>query len=200
MEAPHESFPNPPTLRAQTRLSPATRLVQRLPLHALTVLGGLTSAWLLAHALPDDAPAAADLLRYVPIVLGLSANVGVQSSTIVVRGLATGEIGRDRTARAARGEIAVGALTGIACGAAAALAAYALEGADAAALALALSLAAALAVALTWSACLGTGVPVLFARLGLDPAVAAGPVLIMLGDVSAAGLFVLAGELVRGAV
>jgi Mg/Co/Ni transporter MgtE len=38
-------------------------------------------------------------------------------------------------------------------------------------------------------------VPLLFARAGLDPAVAAGPVLIMLGDVSSAGLFVVAGRL-----
>lgn len=180
-----------PSSELQTRLPIARRLLQRLPLHGITVLGGLCSAWILGHALPSDRPSigSADLLRYVPILIGLGANVGVQSSTILVRAFATGEIEPGRLPRVVGAELAVGAWTGLICGAATAAVAFASEGRDAAARTLATSVGLALCIGLCWAALVGCLVPIACRRLRVDPAIAAGPFLIMLSDVGCAALF-----------
>ena len=48
----------------------------------------------------------------------------------------------------------------------------------------------AISVAVTWAAFLGCAVPSICQRLGIDPAIAAGPFLITLSDVSGAAIFV----------
>jgi magnesium transporter len=180
----------------QTRLAVHRRLLQRLPLHALTVLGGLVSAWALRHApgLEAGQSSAADLLRYVPILVGLGANVGVQSSTILVRAFATNEVEARRMPRVIAAEVLVGALTGSLCGAACYFIAGNVEGATPEAWRLALSVALALQAGLTWAALVGCLVPLACRRIGIDPAVAAGPVLILLSDVGAGALLVLAAH------
>lgn len=172
-----------------------------MPLHALTVLGGFASAWVLRHApgLEADRSAGADLLRYVPILVGLGANVGVQSSTILVRAFATGEIERERMPRVVASEIAVGALTGLVCGIACASFVGIAEGGTPEAWRLACAVGAALLLALTWAACVGCAVPLSFRKLGVDPAIAAGPALIVLSDVGAATLLVLAARSILAA-
>jgi magnesium transporter len=180
----------------QSRLPIARRLAQRMPLHALTVAGGFASAWVLRHApgLEPGHSAGADLLRYVPILVGLGANVGVQSSTILVRAFATGEIESERMPRVVASEIAVGVLTGTICGLACALFVGFAEGSSEHAWRLALAVGLALQLALAWAACVGCAVPLSFRRLGVDPAIAAGPALIVLSDVGAAALLVLAAR------
>jgi magnesium transporter len=182
----------------QSRLPILRRLAQRMPLHALTVIGGFVSAWVLRHApgLEPGQSEGADLLRYVPILVGLGANVGVQSSTILVRAFATGEIERERMPRVVASEIAVGALTGLLCGALCWFVVDYAEGGTAAASRLAPAVSLALVAGLTWAACVGCAVPLLFRRFGVDPAVAAGPALIVLSDVGAAALLVLAAQAV----
>ena len=78
----------------QTRLPVLMRVRHRLPLQALTVLGGLVTAYLLGRALPESegGGGTSDVLRYLPIIIGLAGNVGIQSSTILVRAFATGEM------------------------------------------------------------------------------------------------------------
>ena len=48
----------------------------------------------------------------------------------------------------------------------------------------------AIVVAVTWAAALGGSVPILCRRIGIDPAIVAGPFLITLSDISGAAIFV----------
>ena len=48
----------------------------------------------------------------------------------------------------------------------------------------------AITVAVTWAAFLGCAVPMSCRRLGIDPAIVAGPFLITLSDISGAAIFV----------
>ena len=48
----------------------------------------------------------------------------------------------------------------------------------------------AIAVAVTWAALLGCVVPILCQRMGIDPAIVAGPFLITLSDISGAAIFI----------
>jgi len=171
-----------------TRQSIPRRVWTRLPLQGVTVLGGLLTAWILDRALGEHLEGDADLLRFIPIVIGLAGNVGIQSSTILVRGFATGEVERDRELAVLRGEVMVGLFIGLICGAATTLISTTVE-ADTMAPAFAVAVGAAIAVAVTWAAMLGCVVPLVCRRVGIDPAVVAGPFLITVSDISGTVLY-----------
>ena len=180
----------------QTRLPILVRVRQRMPLMGLTVLAGLLSAKILGWALGSaSAEASGDsatvqaILRYIPLIVGLAGNVGIQSSTIFVRGFATGEVDRDREWAVFRTEWCVGAVIGLLCGTATWLTASYLEAATSPGLGVAVGVAVVAAIA--WAAFLGGLVPIACRRLGIDPAIVAGPFLIALSDLSGSAIYIL---------
>jgi len=179
----------------QTRLPVLKRVRQRMPLMGLTVLGGLASAKILALALGEGAEASVGegtsqaILRYLPLIVGLAGNVGIQSSTIFVRGFATSEIDAEREWTVFRAEWITGSLIGLLCGAATWAVAGAIESAGPEGLGMAVGVAVVAAVA--WAALLGGLVPIACRRLGIDPAIVAGPFLIALSDVSGSAIYIL---------
>ena len=183
-----------------TRLPVLKRVRNRLPLQALTVLGGIGTAWILELALPgnDESADVLDILRYLPLIIGLAGNVGVQSSTILVRAFATGEVSQDREMTVLGSEVLTGVLIGLICGAAT-MAACALGSSGPEGLHLGISVGIAIAIAVSWAAFLGCTVPMVCQRLGIDPAIVAGPFLITLSDISGAAIFVgVAGMMTFG--
>ena len=186
----------------QTRLPVLTRVRVRIPLQALTVLGGLVTAWILDKwlASPESAgggSSASDVLRYLPIIIGLAGNVGIQSSTILVRAFATGELSQEREVSVLGSEVLTGLLIGLICGATTMLVASLLENGDDA-LRFGYAVGAAITVAVTWAAFLGCVVPISCQRFGIDPAVVAGPFLITLSDISGAAILVGVSYLALG--
>ncbi|MFT5057246.1 MAG: magnesium transporter [Planctomycetota bacterium] len=180
----------------QTRLPVLTRVRQRMPLMGLTVLGGLISAKILAlftgssSTEPDGSMATTDILRYLPLIIGLAGNVGIQSSTILIRGYATGEVEKQRQWRAIGGEISVGLMIGLLCGITVLFTTSWVEtGMALSPFGLAVGTATALAVA--WASLLGCLVPVGCARLKLDPAIVAGPFLISFSDVTGSLIYIV---------
>ncbi len=175
-----------------TRLPILTRVRHRLPLQAITVLGGLATAWILDQALKEGSEelSGADVLRYLPIIIGLAGNVGIQSSTILVRAFATGEVEPDREASVLGSEVVVGLIIGVLCGGVTALVAMGLESSIETRALFGCAVGAAILISVTWAAFLGCLVPMSCRRLGIDPAVAAGPFLITLSDISGAAIFV----------
>jgi len=175
--------------RQQTRLPVLLRVRQRMPLMALTVLAGLGSAKLLGALGSDDGGGDGAVLRFLPLIIGLAGNVGIQSSTILVRGFATGEIERERERSVLAAEWLVGVIIGILCGVATWLVAGRIESTGPEGLGLAVGVA--VAVAVTWAAFLGAAIPLACRRLGLDPAIVAGPFLIALSDLSGAAIYIV---------
>ena len=172
----------------QTRMPVLRRVRYRIPLQALTVVGGLATAWVLQIGLGEGG-GATDILRYLPIIIGLAGNVGIQSSTILVRAFATGEIGRERELAVLLSELSVGLIIGVICGLLTFVVASQIEptgGVD-----LAGAVGIAIVVAVTWASLLGATVPMACERLGIDPAVVAGPFLITLSDLSGTAIFVV---------
>ena len=178
----------------QTRLPIFVRVRQRMPLMALTVLAGLASAKILAYALgsssgesPNEDVAEA-ILRYLPLIVGLAGNVGIQSSTIFVRGFATGEIEPDREGAVFLNEWTVGTIIGFLCGTATWLVAGFIESGTPG---LGVAVGTAVFAAVTWAAMLGGVVPIVCRRMGIDPALVAGPFLIAMSDVSGSAIYIL---------
>ncbi len=183
----------------QTRLPILTRVRQRIPLMAVTVVGGLATAWILRTALggADDTGTNVAVLHFLPIVMGLAGNVGVQASTILVRAFATGEVEEDRELSVLFNEVVVGSTIGLLCGGMTALVAGLMESeGDGARFGAAVG--CAIFIAVTWASLLGCVVPMGCRRLGIDPAIVAGPFLITLSDISGSAIFILAARLVIG--
>jgi magnesium transporter len=183
---------------AQTYLPVLTRVRRRLPMQALTVLGGLLTANILRIAMPgaDGTSVSADLLRYIPIIIGLAGNVGIQSSTILVRAFATGEVTPEREGSVLASEVATGLLIGLLCGFATTVVAAMIESGVADPLAFGIAVGASVAIAVTWASVLGTTIPMGCRRLNIDPALVAGPFLITLSDISGTAIFMLSAHLI----
>lgn len=111
------------------------------------------------------------LAAFIPVIMGMGGNIGTQSSTIVVRGLATGRISVGEIWSVVAKELMVGfilgAVYGILIGAVAQYR-YSTH-------LLALSVGSAVICSMAVAALVGSLVPMAFARVHIDPAVATGP-------------------------
>ena len=142
----------------------------RLPWLFASCIGGLIAFVVIDH-FEDSLAKLAYLAAFIPIITGMGGNIGIQSSTIVVRGLATGRI-QTREFWAILGkELCVGLLLGMVYGTLIALVAqfqYSLFD-------LAFSIGLSVVCSMSLAALVGSLVPLFFARINIDPAVATGP-------------------------
>ena len=179
------------------------RALLRIPWLFLPVISGFILAWM--H--PDDRPLA-DILSshsdlrlllaaFIPLVMGIAGGVGTQSATMVVRGMAVGDIELGRTTqRLFRQEIVIGMVIAIAIGAVVGVVLAVVIGTDQDAnwfhfpLAVAAGIGAGIILA---SAC-GTALPIFCEKIGLDPALVAGPFITSFNDVTAAITFIAVAE------
>lgn len=122
------------------------------------------------------------LVGFVPVIMGMAGNVGSQTATIAVRSIATGRLGFDRPAilRFLVQQLKVGALLAVICSALAAVAALAAGGGE---LKLAAVIGISLFVSIQLASLNGVLIPVVFKRLGFDPAVASGPLVTTTNDI-----------------
>jgi len=118
------------------------------------------------------------LVAFIPIIVGMAGNVGTQSLAVVVRGLATRRIDVKQFWRVLGREVSCGVLLGVIYGAAlGGWGVVKLGGGDPGetALILAALVGAASAISMVIAAAVGSTIPLLLARLRIDPAVATGP-------------------------
>lgn len=151
----------------------------RLPWLLTTLVGGLLTGyllWLFKVALAD----AIVLVTFVPVIMALGGSVAIQSTTITVRGLATGAIDLQRIGRTVYKETRVGLLMALACGLTLGIAAEIWHRNPVLGLTVGISMAGVIMVA----SLMGTLIPVAFQRLGIDPAVSSGPFVTIANDIS----------------
>ncbi|MBK8719566.1 MAG: magnesium transporter [Deltaproteobacteria bacterium] len=115
------------------------------------------------------------LAFFMPVVAGMGGNVGMQSSTIVVRGLAVGFIESARVRRLVTREVSLGASLGLVYGLLIGLAAVMVGSDVAEPWRLGLTVAGGCAGSMTLAALVGTSTPLVLDRIGVDPAIATGP-------------------------
>jgi magnesium transporter len=142
-------------------------------------VGGIIAIQVIGHyesVLLQVAAAAA----FIPIVIGMGGNVGTQSATIVVRGLATGKITPGQAWRVAFREVRVGVVLGIVFGALLATITPFLVDTNAP---LGLIVGISIITTMTLAASVGTTMPIVLRRIGVDPAIATGPMVTTSMDV-----------------
>lgn len=143
---------------------------QRLPWLIVTLVGGIAMAELIGRfetALSKEAV----LAGFIPVMMGMGGNVGIQAATITVRNIATGRASSAGIGVLLFRETRVGLLLGLFF----ALALGVYTGVRHQHLHLGLAISVSLLLELTAAATLGSAVPLLMERLGIDPAVATGP-------------------------
>jgi magnesium transporter len=122
------------------------------------------------------------LAFFIPIVTGTGGNSGTQSATLMIRGLATGELRFQDIWRILAKEILVGMLIGLCLGILTVGRSMLLP--PSVALNEALAVGTAMFFVVIVATLLGALAPLLIFRLGLDPAVMASPLMATLIDVS----------------
>ena len=113
----------------------------------------------------------AALAAFIPVIMGMGGNIGTQSSTIVVRGLATGRLHIRDLWKVVFKELSIGFILGLVYGiliGSVAHVSYSME-------VLAIAVCFAVISSMSIAALIGSLVPMGFARINIDPAVATGP-------------------------
>lgn len=136
------------------------------------------------------------LAAFIPIVMAMAGNAGIQSSSIVVQGLASGQLWSSDVLRRLAKELSVALLNGFILAAILGLAVLVLpiEGTYIPSLALTVSLSMLTVIVL--ATLIGTTVPLLLNKLNIDPALATGPFITTSNDIVGLTVYFLLASLI----
>ncbi len=151
----------------------------RAPWMGLAAVGGIAGAALIA-GFRDRIEQVVLLAAFIPVVMGMGGNVGIQSATIMVRGLATGRVHLRGQWKVLLKELRTGVLLAVLGSALVGLAAFTIGGFD---VLLGLTVGGAILTNMASAALLGSLIPLAFRRINIDPAVATGPIMTTFMDV-----------------
>ena len=175
------------------------RFLWRTPWLLVTLCAGLVTATGLAHF--HAAPWFSVVPFFVPLITGMSGNVGIQSSTLFVRGMATGEVSCGRRRDLILREISIGTLIGVIFGLLCGVVVFCLNylgahqvGQDPFFVGLIVS--SGIFGACMTATTLGSLSPFFFAKIGIDPAVASGPIVTACNDVLSTFMYFLVAKLI----
>lgn len=168
------------------------RLIWRAPWLLVTLCAGLVTATAMSHF--NDRLWFIFVPFFVPLIAGMSGNVGIQCSTILVRGMSTGALSAGTVREAIRKEMAIGLLIGsifgVLCGAIVSVSHwFGLHSQGADPYILGATVTFGVFAACLVASILGTLSPFFFARFRIDPAVASGPIVTAFNDVLSTLMF-----------
>jgi magnesium transporter len=119
------------------------------------------------------------LAAFIPLLIGTGGNVGAQSATVVIRGLATGEVNPRRALSVIMREVGIGAILGVVLGAITLAWSRMLSG-D---LRVAIIVSTTLFGISVMATLIGGALPFLFRRLRTDPALVSAPFITTVMDI-----------------
>ncbi|GAA0360069.1 magnesium transporter [Bacillus horti] len=151
---------------------------RRLPWLILLLFIGLVSGSIIS-SFEDTLSMVVALTFFMPLIAGMTGNIGTQSLAVVVRGLITREIDRGVIIRLVFRELKVGLMIGITCGILIFLIAYIWRGDPI----LGIVVGSSLIMTLIIGTLAGTIIPIILYRFNVDPAVASGPLITTLNDI-----------------
>lgn len=175
------------------------RFLGRAPWLIVTLCAGFVTATALSHF--KDRPWFNFVALFVPLIAGMSGNVGIQCSTVLVRGMSTGELSQGSIRNAALGELSIGLLIGIVFGIVCGGFVYFLNRFDIHYMGTEPFMLGAIVSFGLFGACmvaslLGTLSPFFFARFRIDPAVASGPIVTAFNDVLSTLMYIMVAKVI----
>jgi len=142
----------------------------RLPWLFASCVGGIIAFFIIGR-FEGSLIKLAYLAAFIPVIMNMGGNIGTQSSTIVVRGLATGQLNVRDIWSVVSKELSIGFILGIVYGFLIGMVAQFSYDTGGLALSVGLSVICSMSVA----ALVGSMVPMAFARINIDPAIASSP-------------------------
>ncbi len=150
----------------------------RLPWLIAALLGGIFAA-VVINQFEASIKTMVSLSFFFPVVMAMGGNTGTQAATVVVRGLATGDIGLVNIGKRLWMELRVALINGIICGGILGL----IVGFWVGDYRLGLIVNMALFLIIIMSGVIGAAVPLALKRFNVDPALAAGPFVTTSNDI-----------------
>jgi len=132
-----------------------------------------------------------EMAFFIPLIGAMGGNVGVQSSAIIVQGLANNTLITDKIAPKLLKELGVGLINGLICSTL--ILGYNLLISESWALAATVSLA--LITVILCASFLGTFVPLMMNRFKVNPALATGPFVTTLNDIIGISIYFIVGRI-----
>ena len=176
--------------------SPFKIVKLRLPWLMITLVSGMLVSFIVNKIIGLNS--AIGLAAFVPVILGMGGNTGIQASIVTVRSIALGEIGFTKLLKVLFREIFVGFTMGLSCGILIGFMVFAAislfhTGSDIGHSPLRLSfiVGASMCAAMTFAAVSGSMFPIFLNQLKIDPAVASGPFISTGNDLSASLIYML---------
>ena len=161
-----------------TEHSPIKISRARLPWLLAALFGGILAASVI-HQFESSLEKLIALSFFFPVIMAMGGNTGIQTSTVVIRGLATGEISLANTGKRIWMEMRVALINGLTCSLILGLV-VALWLDD---FGLASVVSTALLLIILISGLVGSAVPLALKKLKIDPALAAGPFITTYNDI-----------------
>ncbi|MHA7055633.1 magnesium transporter [Aquimarina sp. M1] len=166
----------------------------RLPWLILGLFGGLGSVFIMQDF--EDVmtnPRIRDLFFYTPLIAAMAGNVGVQSSAIIVQGLANDNVKGSLLNRLLK-EVGLSLINGVAL----ALLVIVFGLIMNYEISFSLTIAVALMSVIIVAALIGTFVPIILDKRGIDPAIATGPFITTSNDIFGIFLFFYIAKVILG--
>jgi magnesium transporter len=151
----------------------------RLPWLLTTLVGGVVTGTLMWYY-KATLEQVIMLISFIPVITGMGGNVGGQTSTIIVRGFATGRIDFSMLRQVFLKELRVGLIMGTVCGLMIATIAFIWHQN----IYLGLVVGLAMVIAISVAACMGVLVTAFFKKVGIDPAIASSPFVQTINDIT----------------
>ncbi|MDY6820536.1 MAG: magnesium transporter [Deferribacterota bacterium] len=151
----------------------------RSPWLLITFFGELITAFIISY-FHGKVQEFAVLASFIPLIMAMAGNVGTQSSTILIRGLALGKITKKDMVKVIFKEVRVGVIMGVLLGLLLSIVAPIL-GVD---VKVGVVLGVAMLSAIIFATFIGSIVPATLIKMKLDPAVASSPLISTLNDIT----------------
>lgn len=164
----------------------------RMPWLVVGLLGGLVGARVIS-SYEGQLQIHPEMAFFTTLIAAMGGNAGVQSSAIIVQGLANNTLRKGETWTKFTKEISVAFLNGIVL--AAIVFAYGIFMEE---LPLAITISTALMTVIIVASVLGTFIPLTLNRFKVDPALATGPFITTLNDITGIFIYFMIGRLMYG--
>tara|TARA_B110000503_G_scaffold55259_1_gene88682 strand:- start:1473 stop:2822 length:1350 start_codon:yes stop_codon:yes gene_type:complete len=164
----------------------------RLPWLFLGLIGGV-GAFIIMEGFQDVFSTYATLFFFTPLIAAMAGNVGVQSSAIIVQGLANDDVKGSINSRLLK-EMLLAALNGLILAAFLFLFVWVYESK----VDLALAISTSLVVVIIIAGLIGTFVPLFLNKRGIDPAIATGPFITTSNDIFGILIYFMIAKMILG--
>jgi magnesium transporter len=155
----------------------------RLPWLVIGLIGGIFAAMVISRY-EDEIGVNPAMAIFIPLITAMAGNVGVQSSAIIVQGIASNSLGFESVFSRVMRELGGAIINGLTCSALLFVCNYFYSGE----FTLTIAVSVALFAVIIFAAIAGTLIPLMLHKAKIDPALATGPFITTLNDI--VGIFI----------